>query len=204
MSDLTPIREAVLVAASQAPPSRSWTSQVLGLMGVYAAVGGASLMLAAWWLGHAPTSPGPIAPLLGFAGLLCLAAALAPPPWARWLNVAGLSAAGVSLSLHALHFGSWTGSSPWLGNADCALAELAIAAFPALTTVMASRHSAYRARGAVAGGLAAAITGVMVLDLTCPVEGIRHALSFHVAPAFAVVLLVWFVRARLSSWSHAP
>ncbi len=70
--------------------------------------------------------------------------------------------------------------------------------------LLALRGFAFSRRSALLGGLAVAGTGLLALDLTCPIGTPRHVLVFHLAPAVAVVAALTLVRSRLTSRSFTP
>ena len=90
------------------------------------------------------------------------------------------------------------------GEADCLIGELGASILPALAMLIVLRSFAFSLQSALLGGLAVACTGVLVLDVTCPIGTLSHVVAFHLCPAAAVAAGLALVRSRLTSRSFAP
>ncbi len=202
-NDLIAMREKVLSEARHVPPRHSWMVDVRHLSLVYCVTLASALLISVTLLGHTPAFRGPGAPLAAVAVGGSLLGALIPGGHARrWIFVAFFAAALAVVS-HLGGFVGTEGSSFW-ADADCALAEVGIGVVPAAATIWLSRRFAYSRTRATVGGLAAAMTGISVLDLTCPAQGASHAIAFHLAPAALVVLVAVYARAKAPTLTHVP
>ncbi|MDD9941590.1 MAG: hypothetical protein OXU20_11160 [Myxococcales bacterium] len=205
--DMDAMRRVLMVeAARSSPVARPWRRDALALLVVHGAMVVAALAVALWVLDHPPT----LRPAWGSASTVLLAtatlagliSAVSLGRLARQFRTTSFAVGALAVSAHLAVF--WGPSAPLLHDADCALAELAIAAIPATITVLTLRRFAYRFPRAVSGGMAAALTGLLVLDLTCPANGLLHAVLFHALPAALVLVAAVAARARGVSYSHVP
>jgi hypothetical protein len=130
-------------------------------------------------------------------------AALVPNGYARAWTTASVVSGVVAAAVHVAGFAS-DAAAPLFADAECALAELAIAALPVGATLLTLRTFAYEKTRALVGGSAAAWTGVLVLDVSCPAEGSGHALLFHLLPGALVVVVAMATRARARSHTQVP
>ena len=160
--------------------------------------------------------------------IVCVAVALAMPrpiPPVRWLSafllvlvvaagtvVAVRPAAAASRGLFAgLALLSLVTSTMSRGPLDlelhgpeCVPLELLLALLPACVTLVILRGFAYRLKESFIGGLAAGATGLLALELTCPVESTAHLVAYHFVPCIAVGVALTWMRSRLSSKTYAP
>jgi len=102
----------------------------------------------------------------------------------------------------------WTAPSvsphAFFASASCVAGELAVAIVPAAFALLAVRRFAARAEQAALAGVAAAATGLVVLDATCDLRDLSHVAAFHLAPSALVVLAVALVRACVRSDTFSP
>ncbi len=111
----------------------------------------------------------------------------------------------VVASLGAVFFSHGHEHPTWaLMDAGCAAAELGISVVPIAASLCVLKRFAYHPMRALTGGLAAGATGLLVLNLSCPVDGPAHALAFHIAPWLIVACATVAIRSRLRSTSFVP
>lgn len=197
------MRAAVVAEAKRGQGGRSWHRDAVGLGVTYLVVVLASLYLAASVWGHPPAPRGLATGLFAISIAAGLVASVAVARGSRWWAFLSLGAAGLGVVVHVGRYEMRT-VAPWFADADCALAELAIAAVPAALTVAVLRGFAFEPKRAMVGGVGAAIAGLLVLDLTCPAHGVVHALGFHLMPALIVAGGAWYARSVMSSRSQVP
>ena len=197
------LQATVLKATQQPVLVRSWQRDAVQLLLLHVGVAMAAVAMATFGLEHPPHVRLPSFLLLALTVVLMVIWAVAPASRARRWGLVALSTALAAAAAHVAAF-SLGEESPFLANGGCAFAEVTIAALPGAATLMTLRTFAYHRARAVAAGLAAACTGWVVLDLTCPALGLAHALSFHVAPLALLVLVIGTVRARLASTTFVP
>ena len=197
------MRAAVLSEARQPAMPRSWMREGAAISLVHIAVALSALFIADLLYDHSAEARSIGAPLFLGAAFCGVIATLALGRTARRFAVAG---AGLFAFGAVAHVASreLTWEIPWWASANCALGEFLMAALPALVTTTILRRFAFQAERALLGGVAAAATGLWVLDLTCPAHGAYHALVFHLVPALLVVAAALFVRRVLSSHTHVP
>lgn len=200
---LETIRAAAMAEAKRPAATRSWRSDAARLLALHAGVVAISVAVSVLVLGHVPLARGLSAPLLAAAIVSAIVAAVVPSPAGRSWALASLVTAFVASAIHLRGF-AFASSAPLWQEAECALAELAIAAVPAIATVLTLRTFGYRRMRALVGSIAAALTGLLVLDLSCPADGAAHVLAFHLAPAALVVVVAMVIRAHAGSRAHVP
>jgi len=201
MNELDAMRDRILAEAEMARRS-SWRVDILKLIATYTVVGIVSLGLGLHFF-HAELTPVPtsLALILG-ATVVGTIAVVIPRRVRLWTGV-GLLSMVVAAFAHLATLSQGAGRS-FFADADCALAELAIASLPAVATVVLMRGFAYRWERAIVGGGVAALVGLGVLDLTCPAGGFDHVLVFHLLPATLVGIVAALVRHRSATRIHVP
>ncbi len=202
-NDFETMRAALLAEAARPAAVRSWTGDLAWLQWVHLAVIGAALVFAAVGWGHPPAPRGVSGWLLLAAIVSGLVAVVALGRATRWWAAVSAVTGAVGVALHLAGY-ELASTAPFWADADCALAELAIAAVPAAVTIATLRRFAFQRNRAILGGVAAAATGLLVLDLTCPADSMAHAFSFHLLPALAVVTIASLVRATMTSHTYTP
>jgi len=90
------------------------------------------------------------------------------------------------------------------GPVDCALAEIGASLLPAVACMIALRRFMASTPRMILAGLVSGVTGLLVLDRTCPIGQTLHAAAYHVLPCLAVVVVFVLVRARSRSKTFAP
>lgn len=201
MKDINDVRNGVLAELRAEPPPPSWGLRTLGLVLVCMAVVGSALGIAVVADLGTLRPRWPSALLLAIVVGSCVAAVR---PGSRALRVAVLGLALAGAGAHTLL--AWTRgvATGWLVDPECAVAEIGVALVPALVTAAVLRHFAYQPFRAFVGGIGAGACGLLVLDLTCHVAGVFHALAFHIAPCALVVVAVLIIRSRLTTRSFVP
>ncbi len=169
---------------------------------VYLGVFGGALALGHWAFGAELRPVATSLVPLGVALVAGVVAALTPRHLGRWTWGAWAFVV-VGTCAHFMTLRADSGRS-FFADADCALAEMAVAALPAIATVALLRGFAYRTERALTGGAAAALVGLATLDLTCPAGGVGHVLAFHLAPALGVVALAALWRRRARTRTFVP
>lgn len=197
------VRAAVLAEAQKPAATRWWMREAAGLFLVHLVVALGSLTIAGVAYGHAATTLSASTLLfIGATGsgvIATLALGRTRERFAVTCAVLFVLGAVTHVAQHEL---IW--AAPWWAYANCALGELAMAMLPGVATTVALRRFAFQPDRALLGGVAAAATGLLVLDLTCPADGAFHALAFHLVPALVVVVIALLARRAISSRSHVP
>jgi hypothetical protein len=200
MSDIERVRANVLAELEQRPGRRSWRTDATGLLALNlgiaatAVIGAVRLVDAPlewrWWS---------VAPLV----LTVIVASLfALRPGARIAGVV-VGALAVSASVVLLASAEQRGvGARLLGDPECAAAELGVSLLPAIGMLVALRRFAYQPLRAALGGLGVGATGLLVLDVTCPMAGAGHVLVFHLVPCLFVIVALVVARSRLRSQSY--
>lgn len=201
MSDLDQVRALALAEARRSPTS-PWSHDVVRLAFVYLGVLGGSLAVGHWVFGAALRPVASSLVPLGVALVVGVVAAITPRHLGRW-TWGAWAVIAVGTCAHFMTLRAGSGRS-FFADADCALAEMAVAALPAIATVALLRGFAYRIERALTGGAAAALVGLATLDLTCPAGGLAHVFAFHLAPAVLVVALAALWRRRARTRSFVP
>lgn len=201
MTELDDVRRAVLAELKQAPAPPSWRNQTLALIALSALATAVSLAVAVW-LGLGEVTPRwPSAVLAATIGVSLVAAVR---PGSASIRRAALGLGGVAVLSHLLGAATRAGHAHWLSEPGCAPAEIGIAIVPALATVAVLRHFAYQPVRATLGGIGVGACGLLVLDLTCHVPGVTHAVVFHVLPFALVVGALVGLRRRARTRSFVP
>lgn len=202
-NEWSPSRAAVLEEAQKPAATRSWIREAAGLFLVHGVVALASLAIAGVAYGHEPTTFGASTLLfIGATGCGVIAALALGRMRQRFAASCAVLFVLGAVTHVARHDLAW--ASPWWAYANCALGELVMAMLPGIATTVVLRRFAFQPDRALLGGVAAAATGLWVLDLTCPADGAFHALAFHLIPALVVVVIALLARRTVSSRSHVP
>lgn len=203
-NDSLELMRAALLAELAGPGLvRPWWKEAIGLGALHLLI---SVVLA---LGWAVMMKEPLAlrwqtaVLLQSSVLIVIAASLRP----KHGELSLLSMVFVASSIFLLigfAANSPSPTHPLFESASCALGELAASFVPASFSVLLLARFAFNRLRALLGGTAAALTGLLVLDLTCPLRDIPHVVLFHVLPCGLVIAGFVLVRARLRSRTFVP
>jgi hypothetical protein len=199
MSDIELIRNEVRAALGNAPVARRWQWGARALAATEVAV-------VVVCVGVALAIQRPLPPLRWLSAVLFVLVvasgtviAVKPPAAGSRGLFAGLALLSVVVS--AVSRGPLDLA---LHGPECVPLELLLALLPACLTLLILRRFAYRAEEAFIGGLAAGATGLLGLELTCPVETTAHLVAYHFLPCIGVGLALTWTRSRLSSKTYAP
>jgi hypothetical protein len=201
--DLEAARAAALAELRREPVAVAWSTDAARLAAIN--VGVASVVLAPlacvralhaggalWWLAAALL----VALAVG-GGVL----AVRPGRRAHQLAVIGVALLLPALLVAAAHP---SGLRPLLADWECGLAEGGVSAVPVIAATLALRRFSFQPLRALVGGIGAGAAGLLVLHLTCLVEGAGHVIAFHLAPFALVVAVLVVVRRRVATRSFVP
>jgi hypothetical protein len=202
--DLERVRQALRAEVESKPIAvpKHWALEALSLILVHLAV--ASVVALAWvnvlnerlvlrWCSALL--------LVAMIAVATLAAVI--PKATRLRQAAGVLGVGGLVALCAM--GLWIRAAyGYCESPSCAVGEVMISAVPGFVSVLILQRFAYQRERAVLGGLAAACTGLLALDLTCHIHSVSHIAVFHVLPCVAVVYGIAEIRRRLPSRTHVP
>jgi hypothetical protein len=170
------------------------------------AVAGAGIL--AMGHGRPMGNPAPLATLLGVAAVLVsltvfgVGAGLGRGAGRSRLV---LSVLGVGCAALLVAAGSGFGPArPLMSGEGCAVAELAVSAFPCLLAIWVLTRTAFDPVRAGLVALSAAAAGPLALTFHCADGTREHLLLFHAMPWLALALLAVAVRRLLPSRSFAP
>lgn len=199
MSDLDVIRERVLKAAGSPPITRSWKIDAITIGSLEVGLVTMFVVIAAWGF-KAPVELRWVSATLLLATMLA-GCAIAVVPRHRPSRLLFSLLAVVAMGTVVVSRGVvW---DP-LEGVVCALLEVGLALAPCSVTFVLLRRFAYRPWESLIGGVAAGVTGMLALELTCPHGQASHAVVFHLAPCVVIAALFVVVRARAKSRTFVP
>jgi hypothetical protein len=202
--DLGSLADAARRELAQAPKSRPWWKDALGLLAVNAvmAVGAAaamtwsstqhasvmmrSLVAAAWLV------------VLALGSLLWLKPGRSGPRWlvgGLFLVVSVLAVFGAS---------GWDPGQPFFAGINCAFVECGVALLPLGVVLALSTRFAASAGHVFLGGLTAASAGAFALHLHCSNGTLEHLLVFHLSPAVLLGFVAVGVHRLMRPRSFVP
>jgi hypothetical protein len=202
--DLVRIRAAALDELRREPVVRSWFADATRLVAVNLSTAFLLLNVIDWADGVQPRGALREVGALLLLAVMVFGAYFSVLPGGTRLRVGIAAVAVVALLSLAVAASDHPPGRLLFADGACFFAELGVSLVPAAVSLVALRGFSYQPSRALVAGLAAAATGVLVLQLTCDVGTLRHLLAFHFVPAALVTIGTVVIRSRLRSRTFAP